>query len=146
MGTPSTGHAFLVYVDKTATPKLLADYETADWQLIGGQKGLDFSSTLGVADVTSKDSENNTESLPTNRDRELTIDNLWERDDDGLAVVEKAHDQRETRLFRVVGPDRVKIFAGIVTEYSLGAPEDDAATLSISIKPTGRVIPLPAII
>lgn len=134
---PETGNGWLIYVDKSATAKTYAERATADWQLIGGQRSLSKGSTLGVADVTDKDSSNWSESLPTNREGELSLDNLFEADDDGLEVVEKMHTSRETRLLRVTNGTLQYVSAYICTEFPLEAPQDDAVTLGITFRRTG---------
>lgn len=138
-GTNQTGQLHLLYVDTSATPTLLADKASATWTLIGGQRGVDFNRTRGTADVTTKDSNYWTESLATNKDAELTLDNLLQKNDAGIEQLRDSYEDGEARLFRLVAGDKIHYFMGLVTEFSTSAPQDDAATLSGTIKPTGEI-------
>lgn len=136
-----TGELWLVYVDKTATPS----YDTPDWQLIGGQKGLDFGRSLATADVTTKDSAGNEETLPTIHSRDLSLDNLYQADDAGLAILEGMHENRVKRPFQITNGTMTYKFNGWCTEFPISAPNDDAVSQSITIKVTGALERIPAL-
>lgn len=143
MGNPQTGNLWVAYVDKTATP--VTDRTLADYQLIGGQQGANYDRSLGIADVTDKDSSNWTEAIPTNRDGELTLDNLLEADDDGLDVLEAMHIDRETRFIKLTNGTVTYEFQAICTAFPLDLPQDDAAKVSITLKRTGAEYRTPAL-
>jgi len=145
MGTPETGNGWLVQIDDTATPVTYAARATANWVTIGGQRSLSYGRTLGTADVTDKDSDNNEELLATNRSAEVSLDNLLEADDDGLDVVEKMYQNRETRLLKLTNGTISYVFAALCTEFPIDAPQDDAVTSGISFKRTGPEDRTPAL-
>lgn len=137
-----TGELWLVYVDKTATP----NYDTPDWQLVGGQRGLDFDRSLATADATTKDSAGNEETLATIKSRELSLDALYQADDLGLAVLEAMHENRVKRAVKIDNGVLSYKFWAWCTEFPMSAPNDDAVSLSITIKPTGVIERTPALV
>ena len=136
-----TGELWLVYVDNTP----VADYENPSWQLIGGQKGVDLDRSLDTADITTKQSAGWEEVLPTIRHHELSLDNLFEADDSGLAVLEGMFVNRTKRPIKIDnGTLSFKCWA-YCTAYPLSAPLDDAVSTTITLKPSGVVERTPAL-
>ncbi len=138
-----TGQNWLVYVDSTPSPA--SAYTDVVWQLIGGQKGLDRSGTLDTADATTKDSDNNEEVLPTNKKRELSLDNLYQLDDVGTDIVERMLERREFRFVKIDNGSVQWIYLCLCTEFSFSAPEDDAVGNTVTFKPSGTPTRIPAL-
>lgn len=136
-----TGQNWLIYVDDSATPS----YDAPNWKLVGGQRGLEFGRSLGTADATTKDSNHNEETLPTTKSRELSLDNLYQSDDEGLAVLEKMHENLEKRPVKIDNGTLQFKFWAWCTEFPLSAPMDDAVSQAITLKPTGAVERIPAL-
>lgn len=136
MGVAQTGNLWLAYVDDTATPATVRT--SANYVLIGGQTGANYDRSLGTAEVTDKDSNNWTEHLPTNRDGELSLDNLLEANDAGLDILEGMLINRETRFVKLTNGSVTYEFQAICTAFPLDLPQDDVAKTSITLKRTGE--------
>lgn len=138
-----TGQLWLVYVDKTQTTP---SYDNPDWQLIGGQKDLDFKRNLGTVDVTTKDSNNNEETLATLLKRDLSLAALFQADDAGLAVLEAMHENRQKRPFKIDNGQLQYKFWAWCTDFPIKAPNEGAVDQAITIKPTGAIERTPALL
>lgn len=137
-----TGELWLVYVDKTP---VTSSYENPDWQLIGGQKGLDFGRTLATADATTKGSNSNEETLTTIRSHDISMDTLYQADDAGLAVLESMFLNKAARAVKIDnGVLQYKMMAWC-TAFPISAPFDDVVSSAITLKPTGAIERTPAL-
>lgn len=130
------GQLWLVYVDKTAA---IGNYENPDWQLIGGQKNLDFKRALATVDATTKASESNEESVAGLLSRTISLDALYQADDAGLQVLEAMHEGRIKRAFKIDNGVLLYKFEAWVTDFPIAAPMDGIVDQAITLKVTGKV-------
>lgn len=138
MTTPTTGDDYLLYIDTNSVGATPPDTGTRLWVLIAGQKSFSNPYSLGVADVTDKDSNNYEESIATNRSSEKSLEGLVEANDPGQIALRSACENRNIAYFKHVTPaGDLRIYQGLVTEYSEDAPQDDAVTFTATIKRTG---------
>ncbi len=140
MGTPTTGHLWLVYIDSTSPNP--ANLTSPTWQLLGGQKGLSRSRSLGTVDVTDKDSGNESEFLPTNKESKLDLDHLVELTDAGQVLLEAMYELREVRAIKMVDSAGVsKKALAICTTLDIDAPEDGSVDGKATFQVTGGWLP-----
>lgn len=143
MPAPTSGDEFLVYIDTNsigaeadnATP---VNPNTRNYVLISGQRGASLTYSLGVADVTDKDSSNWEESIATNRSGELTVEGVREEGDPGQDALRDANRFRNKVYAKAVTPAG-EAWEGqfFVTEFNVEAPQDDAIPFSATLKLTG---------
>jgi len=135
MASPTSGHLWLLYIETTAATALAVGMS---WQVIGGQQGLNRDRSLDTADVTDKDSNNESEFIALNKSSTLSMDGLVEVSDVGQGYLETMHESRQVRAIRIVDAagNSFKAMA-ICTSLSHDAPEDDAVKLSAEFQITG---------
>ena len=108
---------------------------------IGGQRSASLSLNLGESDVTSKDSANWSESLPTIRDWSVDFDGLLLEADAGYAELEDKFFNRTALQVRLTTA-AANTYIGLCNLSSLSqdAPHDGEASISGSLKGTGPLV------
>lgn len=110
------------------------------WTPVGGQRGATLNMSTDEIDVTSKDSNNWHEGLPSIRNWSLDFDALLIQGDAGLTALENAFMGQTQVQVRLATPSG-STYTGkaTLTDFSYEAPYDGEATASGSLTGTGAL-------
>ena len=127
------GIDFLLYVN-TGTG------ETETWTVVGGQRGASLSRSADTVDVTNKESNEWTESLPGLKSWSIDFDGLLVVDDTAYEALKTAWKSGQTVYVKIEQDGGTAEGGyGIITDLSEDYPYDAEATVSGSIEGTGEL-------
>lgn len=115
-------------------------------KVVGGQSGATLSRTTNIIDVTAKDAAGFTEAVAGMNSWEITCDAFLVEDDEALEHLETAWNSRQEVSVQIEMPSGAKYEgSGFIGDFSLDAPADDAASISISITGNGPLTKTPSV-
>jgi len=114
-----------------------------DWHEVGFQVGGDLSIDTSPANVTTKNHNGWTISIPTVSSWSMSLECRLELSDDGIAYLEGCARNRVLASIRwrmKKAPTKAWRGRANVTSYKVGAPADDAIPVNISFAGYGELI------
>lgn len=116
-------------------------YGSPVWTKVGGQKDASITFGLGEIDVTDKDSAGWEENLPGNRNVEIEFEAFLIEDNAGFVEMKKGFFDATPKDLDLRLTTPAHSYRGYfrLTEMPIEAPQDEAATVSFSLKLTGAL-------
>lgn len=114
--------------------------EDPAYKVVGGQRGASLSRETETLDVTTKDSNGNTENIAGFKSWSIEADGLLTESDEGFLALEDAYDNGEAVLINLTTASGNKYEGNaIITSFPISASYDDVATYELSFTGTGEL-------
>jgi len=127
-----SGFGWVLQVEDDANP--------GTYLTIGGKRNVDMARTLGTADTTSQDSNNNEEHVPTIKSTTFDFSGVIDEANNVQDELEEMHDNRVQKNIKFLSAGGGSWTGkATLTEFSISAPHDGEVTLSASLKLTAAV-------